>query len=257
MNVFSLGFQICKRTWKKLYFRPIHLVVSFIQPLFWLTIFGFLFERQFVFAEGNYLSYLLPGVCAMTVIQSSSQSGILFIKDFQTGFFGRFHYTSSSKFIFLFFKIFADYSRILIQVIVLFLVGILMNISHFYISIPGLLYTAAAIFLFTYFYASLSSLIALKTKQSELMATFVHLFSLPIIFTSTALVPSRGLPDWLNAIAQYNPLSHLGDIIRYNTMGVDYGKTAEGISSFGLLAVLAVLSFGGCVLYLRSIKYNE
>jgi len=192
----------------------------------------------------------------MTVIQSSSQSGILFIKDFQTGFWGRFHFTPTSKLSFLFFKIFADFSRILVQVILLYLIGYAMGITNISISIMGLLFSVAAIFLFTYFYASISTFIAIKTKTSELMATFVHLFSLPIIFTSTALVPSKGLPDWLEMIARYNPLSHLGDIIRANTMNVDYGATAKDISSFMLLAVLAIICFLGCLAYLRSIKYE-
>lgn len=51
MNLILPGYYICKRTWKKLYYRPIHFIFSFIQPVFWLTIFGFLFEDKFDFSE--------------------------------------------------------------------------------------------------------------------------------------------------------------------------------------------------------------
>ncbi|MCG8575338.1 MAG: ABC transporter permease [Flavobacteriales bacterium] len=256
MNTLRFGYQICKRTWKKLYYRPIHLVFSFVQPIFWLTIFGFLFERSFQFPEGSYLAYLLPGVCAMTVIQSSSQAGILFIKDFQTGFFGRYNFTPASRFSFLFFKIFADFSRIFVQVVLLFIIGWCMGIEGISISFKGLLLSTAGIFMFTYFYAALSSFIAIRMKVSELMATFINLFNLPIIFTSTALVPNKGLPSWLETIAQYNPLSHLSQIIRGNTINADFGQNAGGTESYIILAVLMLISFGGCFLYLKKVNYQ-
>ncbi|HYH46989.1 MAG TPA: ABC transporter permease, partial [Thermoanaerobaculia bacterium] len=34
-----------------------------------------------------------------------------------------------------------------------------------------------------------------------------HLVNLPLLFTSTALVPGRHLPDWLAGIARWNPLT--------------------------------------------------
>jgi ABC-2 type transport system permease protein len=39
------------------------------------------------------------------------------------------------------------------------------------------------------------------------MAAFVHLVNLPILFTSSALVPVRQMPDWLAAAARWNPLT--------------------------------------------------
>jgi len=255
MKWLNFGYQVCKRTLKKLYFRPIHLVFSFAQPLFWLTIFGYLFERQFAFdSDISYLSYLLPVVCAMTVLQSSAQSGILFIKDFQSQFFGRYHFTPISSFSLLFFKIVADFIRIWIQVVILMLIGHLMGISSISISFTGILIASLATFLFTFFYASLSCFIALKTKTPELMATFVQLFNLPIIFTSTVLVPNKNLPPWLAKIAQYNPLSILGSTLRqeltfYNEMG--YSTPL----SLGIIFSLALISFTISLQYIRKINY--
>jgi len=256
MKYVVFGYQVCKRTWKKLIFRPIHIVFSFFQPIFWLTIFGFLFERHFDFIEGDYLSYLLPGVCAMTVIQSSSQSGILFIKDIQTSFFGRYSFTPVSKTVFLFFKILADYSRIVLQIFILFGIGSLMNIKHINLDFIAIIKVLLGAFMFTFFYASISCLIALKTKTSELLATFVNLFNLPIIFTSTALVPNKGLPPWLSSIAQYNPLSHLSDIFRSASIDLDFHPTYAGINSYLLLFLLMIVAFTWCSLYFRKIKYD-
>ena len=255
MNLLLSGYYICLRMWKKLYYRPIHLVFSFIQPLFWLTIFGFLFEKKIFTEGGDYLSYLLPGICAMTVLQSSSQSGILYIKDFQTDFFGRYNFTPLSKTLALFFKIFADYTRIIIQVILLIAIGYIIGVSDLYLSFGGLLKLVLATFLFTFFYASIACFIALKTKTSELMATFVNLFNLPVIFTSTALIPNKGLPIWLENIAKYNPLSHLSDILRKSIVHADFNSGISG-DSFLILAVLAVVCFTATSLYINKIRYD-
>ena len=255
MNFILPGYYICKRTWKKLYYRPIHFIFSFIQPVFWLTIFGFLFEDKFSFSEGNYMDYLLPGVCAMTVLQTSAQSGILFIKDFQSQFFGRYNFTGISKTSLLFFKIFADYSRVVLQVFVLVGIGYLMGVETIFIDVVGFLKVILSTFMFTYFYASLSSFIAIKTKVSELMATFIHLFNLPIIFTSTALVPNKNLPNWIEQIAKYNPLSHLSNIIRESIIvsNFDNGNTTF---SYLLLGGLMIISFFCITHYFKTINYD-
>lgn len=246
---------MCLRMWKKLYYRPIHLVFSFVQPLFWLTIFGFLFEKKIFTEGGDYLSYLLPGICAMTVLQSSSQSGILYIKDFQTDFFGRYNFTPLSKTLSLFFKIFADYTRIIVQVFLLIGIGFLIGVSDLELTVSGILKLIFSTFLFTFFYASIACFIALKTKTSELMATFVNLFNLPVLFTSTALIPNKGLPVWLENIAKYNPLSHLSDILRKSVIQVEFESGIAG-NSFLILAVLCIVCFTATSIYINRIKYD-
>jgi len=255
MNWLLTGYYTCYRMWKKLYHRPIHLVFSFIQPLFWLTIFGFLFEKKIFEGGGDYLAYLLPGICGMTVLQSSSQSGIMYIKDFQTEFVGRYNFTPMSKIAGLFFKIFADYTRILLQVLVILGIGYIIGISELTMSLNGLTVLLGSTLLFTFFYASIACLIALKTKTSELMATFVHLFNLPIIFTSTALIPNKGLPAWLENIAKYNPLSHLSDLLRNGLIETSFETGIAG-NSWTILIVLAVVCFGITAAYISSIRYD-
>ena len=201
------------------------------------------------------MDYLLPGVCAMTVLQTSAQSGILFIKDFQSQFFGRYNFTGISKTSLLFFKIFADYSRVVLQVFVLVGIGYLMGVETIFIDVVGFIKVILSTFMFTYFYASLSSFIAIKTKVSELMATFIHLFNLPIIFTSTALVPNKNLPIWIEQIAKYNPLSHLSNIIREAIIvsNFDNGNTTF---SFFLLGGLMIISFFCITRYFKTINYD-
>jgi ABC-2 type transport system permease protein len=247
-------YYITTRMWKKLYYRPIHLALSFVQPIFWLTIFGYLFEDKFDFQGNSYMTYLLPGVCAMTVLQSSAQSGIQFIKDIKTGFFGRYNFTPASKVYFLFCKILADYSRIIVQMLFICIIGCFLGVKSFSISFASMIWILMATMFFTFFYASISCLIALKTKTSELLASFIHLFNLPIIFTSTALIPNKNLPSWLSEIAAYNPLSYLTEILRHNLLPQTVLQSLEPFG-FYVLILLGLVCFGICSSYLRNLKY--
>ena len=65
-------------------------------------------------------------------------------------------------------------------------IGYLMGVETIFTDVVGFLKVILSTFIFTDFYASLCSFIAIKTKVFELMATFIHLFNLSIIFTSTA-----------------------------------------------------------------------
>ena len=46
------------------------------------------------------------------------------------------------------------------------------------------------------------------------MAVFVHVVNMPLLFTSTALVPTRQMPSWLESVAPWNPLTLVADGLR-------------------------------------------
>jgi ABC-2 type transport system permease protein len=130
-----------------------------------------------------------------------------------------------------------------------------MGVKSISIDSMGFLKLILSTFMFTYFYASLSSFIAIKTKVSELMATFIHLFNLPIIFTSTALVPNKNLPIWIEQIAKYNPLSHLSNILRESIVNTDFDN-GNTTFSFLLLGILTLISFFCLTHYFKTINYD-
>ena len=94
-----------------------------------------------------------------------------------------------------------------------------------------------ALALFAIAYASLSCWIALKTRAQESMAVFVHLVNMPLLFTSTALVPSRQMPAWLESIAHWNPLTLVADMLR-SALLLDLTPSAFTLLPLLLLAAL-------------------
>lgn len=246
---------VFKRTWLKTLRRPVALTFSLVQPLMWMLFFGFLFQRYALddLPEGiRYLDFLVPGICAMTVLFGASQSGIELIRDMQNHFLNRILSTPASKPMIMGGKISADVSRLIIQAILVLLLGLALGAALKF-SLWPLLHMFACLLLFGISFCSLSCWIALKARSQENMATFVHLINMPILFTSTALVPSKQMPDWLAAIAQFNPLSLVVNSSREALLFAEIPLLK--ISLFPLL-VMAIVLFLLAAFTLRSIKLD-
>ncbi len=205
----DIVWLLARRTWLKTLRRPVTLSFSLVQPLIWMTFFGFLFARfrPEVPADGvTYLDFLAPGVSVMTILFGASQVGVGWIRDLQTGFLPRMLNTPVSYHALLLGKVLADVARLWLQALLVLLLAWILGarLSPTWSAVPSAL---LCLTLFATLFACISSAVALKARSQEAMATFIHLINMPLLFTSTALVPERQMPDWLATVASWNPLT--------------------------------------------------
>ena len=240
MTALHIVRETTLRSWLKTIRRPVPLTFSFVQPLFWMLIFGFLFHRFTLGPEYeglSYLDFLLPGICAMTVLFGASQAGIAIVHDLQTGFLQRMVRSTRHPVWVLTGKTVAEVTRLLLQAFVVVLLGIALGV-RLRIDPLALLVALVALALFTLAYASLSCWVALETKAQESMAVFVHIVNIPLLFTSTALVPSQQMPAWLETLARWNPLSLVANTLREALL---LGQMPDAANLLPLLAISAGL----------------
>lgn len=238
----AIARETARRAWMKSVRRPVPLAFSFVQPLWWMLIFGFLFHR-FELGEGyfriSYLEFMLPGICVMTVLFGASQAGIDLVRDLQTGFVQRMVQSTAHPGWILAGKLGADVARLLAQALVVGLIGRLLG-ARLWIDWGAVFVGGIGLALFAAAYGSLSCWIALRTRAPESMAVFVHVLNMPLLFTSTALVPARQMPGWLAAVAQWNPLTLVADVLR---QAVLFGRMGDVGRMLIPLVVLAALLF--------------
>jgi ABC-2 type transport system permease protein len=250
---FAVFRAVFKRTWLKILRRPVLLTFSLVQPLLWMLFFGFLFQRYTLDkmpADLRYLDFLVPGICCMTVLFGASQAGIELIRDMQSRFLARTLATPASKTLIMAGKVLADSSRLIMQALLVLLLGLALG-AHLQLNLTSLATMIASLSLFAVAFCSLSCWIALKARSQENMASFVHLVNMPMLFTSTALVPGKQMPLWLANIARFNPLSLVVD----NSRAV---LLPDGISEWQVqflpLAAMAALLFMAAVYALKHYK---
>jgi len=209
LDVIAVITAMARRTWTVTWRRPVVLTFSLGQPLVWMLFFGFLFHR-FPLADlpagYSYVDFLAPGVSAMTVLFGASQAGIGWIRDLHTGFLPRLLNTPASAGAILGGKILADVLRLLLQSAAVLALALLLGARMRFA--PAALATGLlCLALFAAAFSCLSCAVALRARAQESMATFVHLVNMPLLFTSTALVPHREMPGWLAAAAGVNPFT--------------------------------------------------
>lgn len=231
---------VFRRTWTVTWRRPVLLTFSLGQPLIWMLFFGFLFQRFPVGDLGvGYLDFLAPGVSVMTVLFGASQAGIGWIRDLQTGFLPRMLSTPASPAAILAGKVLADVTRLLLQAMAVLGLALLLGVRLHPepgAAAVGLLCVA----LFAGAFSCLSCAVALRARAQEVMATYVHLVNMPLLFTSTALVPGRHMPDWLAAVSRVNPLSLTVESWRGALLS---GEIPSPGMAVAILAVLFGLAF--------------
>lgn len=200
---------VFRRTLLKTLRRPVSLSFSFVQPLVWMSCFGFLFNRYRIDrldGDSGYLTFLVPGVSTMSILFGASQSGIELIRDLQTGFLRRLLLTPTPAALLLGGKLAADVSRLLTQALLIVGLGLLLG-ARPSPSPLGLVLGLVALALLGLLLSALSCSVAMLARSPEGMATYVHLVNMPLLFTSTALVPERHMPGALAALSSVNPLS--------------------------------------------------
>ena len=194
------------RTWTITWRRPVLLTFSLGQPLVWMLFFGFLFHRYPVGEGIGYLDFLAPGVSVMTVLFGASQSGIGWIRDLNTGFLPRMLSTPASPTAILAGKVLADVARLLLQSAAVLALALLLG-ARLHPGPAALFMGLVCVALFAIAFSCLSAAFALQVRAQEAMATFVHLVNMPLLFTSTALVPRTQMPGWLATVSRFNPLT--------------------------------------------------
>jgi ABC-2 type transport system permease protein len=172
--------------------QPVFLVITLVQPMVWLLLFGTLFEsvvRIPGFAGGtSYLSFLTPGVIAMTALFSAMWAGTVYVDDMQRGVMDRLLASPVRR-------------------------GAMINGTLAHQSLTSLVQTVIVLVVavvagarFTMVCAALSNAIALMARRQEALIGISQLLSLPMTFLSSAIMDPQLAPGWMRTAARYNPL---------------------------------------------------
>ncbi len=230
------------RHMRKLVRVPLLLFFSLFQPLLFLVLFSQVFDRvgDLLPQYDTYLQFLAPSIIALTALNSAFQSGMGMVTDMEEGLLDKFLIAPIHRHSILFGKVLADGSRIMAQAFIVVAVSFAMGV-RFQTGIPGVLLIMVMAAAFGIAWAGLSNIIALRTGNAELTMMLGILITFPVLFLSTSFMPSALLPDWLDTVAQFNPITYIVEAIRAVTNdGWAWGDIGQ---AFAVTAILGVVTF--------------
>lgn len=217
-------------------------VTLLIMPAAWLIFVGLALPVTFT---GNYLDFITPGILVMTMLASSLQGGALLMFDKILGFLSKFLALPSPREDILFGKILFMTLRGVLQSTVIFGVAILIGATIFSPAQYALIYVI--LILFGILLSGLAATVALYIDDHDTYTAVNTLISMPLFFTSSALMPYDVMPAWLRTIASVNPLSFAIDAIRSVEAGI------VPLVQIGLLAILGIMVISVCVRVFRRV----
>jgi ABC-2 type transport system permease protein len=211
-----------------------------IMPAAWLIFVGLALPVTFT---GNYLDFITPGILVMTMLASAMAGGTLLIFDKILGFLNKFLALPSPRESILFGKILFITIRGVIQSTIILVVATLIGATILAPAQYGMIYLILV--LFGLVISGLATTVALYVEDHDSYAAFNTLITMPLFFTSSALMPYSVMPPWLRAIASVNPLSFAIDAIRSVELGV------VPFLQMGILAILCVVVLAVCMQVFR------
>ncbi len=216
-DFFQETAALTKRLFIQLQRRPSTLVAGVVQPLMWLILFGALFQNvpQGLFGESqNYGQFLGAGIIVFTAFGGALNAGLPVMFDREFGFLNRLLVAPlASRFSIVF------ASAIFIAVMSLIQTAAIIAMSAFLgAGLPdplGLALVIGIVMLLVLGVTALSLGLSFALPGHIELIAVIFVTNLPLLFSSTALVPLSFMPRWLQVVASLNPLTYAIEPIRY------------------------------------------
>ena len=223
-----------------------YLFSAMVVPIIYLIAFGLGLGNRVQIGGLDYLSFLIPGLVAMssmnnsyTWVASNINLNRLYFKTFQVFVQAPIH--SSSIMVG---EVLAGMAKGLFASALLIVVGLLSS-SRF--SITGLFMVTLPLNCFLF--ASLGVITGMLAKSHEDTATYSNFFIMPMAFFSGTFFPVDPLPAVIKWIIYILPLTHTNIVIRKEVLDLE-----------GFISLLIMVGYAGAFFLYGSAlikKYNE
>jgi ABC transporter DrrB family efflux protein len=219
---------------------PAYLVFTIVQPMIFTLLFRYVFGGAIPTKgiPGGYVNYLLPGVIGQTAAFATMATAISLAVEAQKVVIDRLRVMPIARSAVLMGRLAADGVRMLITLLVIVAVGYAVGFRFHggAVDAVGMVVLAEA---FGLSLCVVSMFIGLALRQEEAVQAFGLIWLFPLTFVSSAFVPVRTMPGWLQAFADNQPISHVINALRALALGTPIGDNLW-ISVLWLLAIVAV-----------------
>lgn len=223
-DFFQETAALTKRLFIQLQRRPSTLVAGVVQPLMWLILFGALFQNvpQGLFGESqNYGQFLGAGIIVFTAFGGALNAGLPVMFDREFGFLNRLLVAPlASRFSIVFASAIFIAVMSLIQTAAIIAMSALLGAG---LPDPlGLALVVGIVLLLVLGVTALSLGLSFALPGHIELIAVIFVTNLPLLFSSTALVPLSFMPQWLQVVASLNPLTYAIEPIRYVYLHSDW-----------------------------------
>lgn len=225
---------------------PIFIFMSMFQPILWLLLFSQIFKSvggdlsAAIGVDISYREYFAPGVVVMTVMFSAAFSGFGTLMDIEAGIISKMLATPVNRISIITGRVMANVMVGLMQASVIFIVVTIMGVNV-ETGVPGVLFVLLLAALLGMGFAAFSNGMALLFRRQEIVMAVVNLFTMPLLFLSTMMMPGDLLPGWLDTVRHFNPVDYTivgaRDLVLHGYIWSDLWKSLVVLGAWAVAGV--------------------
>jgi len=249
-------WALTNRELKKWYKAPVVFFLTTFQPVIWMGLLGKSMNigalipdipgmdsgtiLQQTIGTSDYFSFMAVGMIAFTAIFTTMFSGMSVVWDRRLGFLNKALSTPVSRSVIILSKVLSATLRSIFQASIIIVVAIAFGLKFGANFNPlNILGVFAIMFLVCVGLSSLFISITIRSTRIETPMAVMNLINLPMMFASNAFFPINFMPDWLQTIAKFNPLTYTTDAVRQLLIfSTDYAQLALDFAYVGIFAVI-------------------
>ena len=230
--------------------QPAYLVISLIQPVIWLFLFGSLFRKVVElpgFGASSYLDYLVPGVVIMSALSASMWSGMTVLEEIDRGIMDRFLVLPLHRSAIINASVIMQSIMTTVQSVIIVALGWAAG-AHYPGGLAGVLVLIAGSVLIAIVFSAFSNTVGMLARQRETIIGINTFLLLPLTFLSSAFIVTALMPHWMRIVADGNPVNWALEAGRAAmSSGADWTRVMAWGGGLALLAIavtaLSVLTF--------------
>ena len=188
---------------------PVFLMISVVQSVLWLLLFGQLFRRVIEvpgFETTSYLQFLAPGIAVMAALFGSIHSGLGMLSDIERGVIDRFLATPARRGALIGARVAHVATMATVQATLILAIATALGAR------PGgggagILVVLLAAALLGSAFGAVSNAVSLLTRRQEIIIASMDFIVLPMIFLSGIMMTPALMPTWIQRVAAVNPVN--------------------------------------------------
>lgn len=270
------SFALGKRALLKWVRNPFAVIVTSIQALFWLALFGDSFNPANAFGSSsggslgplqqafggapNYITFLAPGVIGLVALTGMSFMGVDLVFDRINGYIDTLRAFPIPRTSVYFGGVIQNVAKGMVAAPITFALALIvpdgMKLANGF-GVLSLLGVFAIVAMLTTVFATFFTGVAISAKSTDSFFAAINFLTFPIMFTSSAFFPLSFFPDWLKPVAQANPITLASDAIRLlvvnSTLSVSQVQALAGDLA-GLILFWFFCATAGIVMAINALK---
>jgi ABC transporter DrrB family efflux protein len=193
--------------------EPLQLSDVTVQPVLFTLLFIYVFGSGIPIAGGSYKDFALAGLLLLNLTTSAMGTAVGLSTDLSTGVIDRFRTLPMWRASVLVGRTISDVLAASLCIVIVALTGLAIGWrpNAGAASIVG---GFAIALLFSYAVSWACACLGLVSKGPESAQSVGLIVLFPLAFVSNAMVPTQGMPGWLQAISDWNPVSAVTSAVR-------------------------------------------